>query len=231
MTDVRQHLRTSYGGLLVAVGEVDEQASWAPTGCTGWAVRDLVHHCWSDAQRALVALHTPARADDVDLDAVGYWVDWGSGDPQAAAAGAASGRRFTRVAASMFLRWEQLRDEYVATVKACLHAAADADGRAAVATQGHALRVDDLMSTLAVEATLHHLDLVAHLDAVAGPGDADLAATRSVLDAVATRVAGVPFPAGWSDRAVLLVGTGREPLDLSLTEDLGPLADRVPLFS
>ena len=30
--------------------------SWAPTGCTGWAVRDLVHHCWSDAQRALVAL-------------------------------------------------------------------------------------------------------------------------------------------------------------------------------
>ena len=32
-----------------------------------------------------------------------------------------------------------------------------------VSTQGHALTVDDLASTLVVEATLHHLDLVRHL--------------------------------------------------------------------
>ncbi|MGA5098627.1 maleylpyruvate isomerase N-terminal domain-containing protein [Streptomyces lavendulocolor] len=38
---------------MAAVREIDDEASWAPTGCTGWAARDLVFHCLTDAQRAL----------------------------------------------------------------------------------------------------------------------------------------------------------------------------------
>ena len=52
---------------------------WAPTGCAGWVVRDLVHHLHADAVRALVALHSPADGP-ADCDDVRYWADWGS-DP------------------------------------------------------------------------------------------------------------------------------------------------------
>ena len=96
-------LATTYGAVVDLLRDVDDDASWQPTGCRGWAVRDLTFHCVSDAQRALVALHTPTD-DDPDLEAVSYWADWGS-DP----AGDADGRRHTRVLGSMFGVWAQLR--------------------------------------------------------------------------------------------------------------------------
>ncbi len=226
-------LTAAYDGLLETLHTVDEEDSWAPTGCTGWSVRDLTHHCWSDAQRALVALHTPSDAP-ADLDSTTYWVDWGS-DP----AGAANGRRFTRVAASMFLLWEQLRDAYDATARAVLHAASagsagsshSADGEARIVTQGHVLVVEDLLSTLAVEATIHHLDLVAHLPAAAGPRPEALRGARAVVDAVALEVGGLPFPTAWDDAVVVRIATGREELDVSVREGLGALVDRIPLFT
>ncbi|MGW0132267.1 maleylpyruvate isomerase N-terminal domain-containing protein [Streptomyces sp. NPDC003299] len=55
-------LRASYGAFAAVVETLDDDASWLPSGCTGWAVRDLVFHCAGDAQRALVALHTPVSA-------------------------------------------------------------------------------------------------------------------------------------------------------------------------
>jgi len=190
-------------------------------------VADLTHHCWSDAQRALVALHTPSDAP-ADLDSTTYWVDWGS-DPAAAA----SGRRFTRVAASMFLHWEQLREAYDACARAVLYAAltASADGEGRVATQGHVLRESDLFNTLAVEVTIHHLDLVAHLPAGVGPRPEALRGAREVVDAVALEVAGLPFPTAWDDPVVVRIATGREEPDLSVREGLGVLADRLPLFT
>ncbi len=128
-----------------------------PTACTGWAARDLVFHCLGDAQRALVALHTPASGP-ADRDAVTYWRDWAP-DP----AGAANGRRWSRVAASMFLCFRQLRALYLETAAAAVRAAAATDPKLRVATQGHVLTAADLTTTLAVEATIHHLDLVPHL--------------------------------------------------------------------
>ena len=68
-------VRAAYGAFATVVEALDDGASWLPTGCTGWAVRDLVFHCLADAQRGLVALHTPTgRAPD--RDAVTYWGDW-----------------------------------------------------------------------------------------------------------------------------------------------------------
>lgn len=134
-----------------------DEESWAPSGCTGWAVRDLVFHCVGDARRALVALHTPAEGPP-DRDAVTYWRDWGD-DP----VGAADGRRFDRVAASMFLDFRQLRALYLETAAATVRATAATPSDRCVATQGHVLTVGDLMATLAVEAAVHHLDLVVHL--------------------------------------------------------------------
>src|SRR3954453_3533284 len=150
-------VREAYDGLARVVADCDEDRSWAPTACRGWAVRDLTFHCLTDAQRALVAVHTPT-SDPPDRDAVTYWLDWAP-DP----VGTANGRRYVRVAASMFSDWEQLRDLYVATATAVSEALANFPPDRRVRTQGHVLTVEDLASTLCVEATIHHLDLVGNL--------------------------------------------------------------------
>jgi uncharacterized protein (TIGR03083 family) len=214
-------LRTTYDDLRAVLSQVDDEDSWTPTGCLGWSVRDLTQHCLMDAQRALVALHTPAERV-ADTDAVGYWKGWGS-DPVADA----DGRRFGRVLASMFREWDQLRTLHAETAAAVTAAAALADPDRVVATQGHSLRVDDLLSTLAVEAAVHHLDLVAGLPDQPGPSPEALLEVRLVLDGLA----GAPFPAEWTDERVALVGTGRELPGPKDTLRLGPLAQRLPLFA
>ena len=91
-------------------------------------------------------------------------------------------------------------------------------------TQGHAIRARDLASTLAVEATLHHLDLVAHLDRAAPPTPVGLAEVRRVVEELLPR----RLP-GWSDERVALVGTGRADPTPEERDDLGEA--RVPVFS
>ncbi|MEU0054411.1 maleylpyruvate isomerase N-terminal domain-containing protein [Streptomyces sp. NPDC006309] len=104
-----------------------------PTGCTGWAVRDLVLHRLQDAQRALVVLHTPAHGP-ADRDAVTYWRD-----RRPDTAGAANGRRRVRVNGCMFLDFGRPRGLYVETPAAAAHAAATVPPGTRVATQGHVL--------------------------------------------------------------------------------------------
>ncbi|MBV9059276.1 MAG: maleylpyruvate isomerase N-terminal domain-containing protein [Pseudonocardiales bacterium] len=119
-------LRAAYEAFSAIVATIDDERSWLPTGCIGWSVRDLIFHCLCDAQRGLVALHTPTdRA--ADRDAVTYWQDWRPDD-----VGAANGRRFTRVVASMFLQIDQLCRLYLETATAVVNAASCAlvDGHA-----------------------------------------------------------------------------------------------------
>lgn len=213
-------LHAAYDAFAAVVADLGEQESWLPTGCTGWAVRDLVFHCLADAQRGLVALHTPA-AGPADRDAVTYWRGW-----QPNTVGAANGRRWVRVSASMFLDFGQLRDLYLETAAAAVHAARATDPGRLVGTQGHVLTAADLATTLAVEATVHHLDLTVELPAVPGPSAAGLAATRAVLDGLL----GGPVPGGWSDAHYARVATGRTPPTAAERAELGPAAARFPLF-
>ncbi|WP_406396401.1 maleylpyruvate isomerase N-terminal domain-containing protein [Streptomyces sp. NBC_00882] len=214
-------LRAAYEAFAVVVRPLGDEESWRPTGCAGWAVRDLVFHCAGDAQRALVALHTPA-AGPPDRDAVTYWRDWAP-DP----ADAANGRRWNRVSASMFLDFRRLRDLYLETTAAAVNAAADARPDLRVATQGHVLTAGDLVLTLAVEATIHHLDLVTDLPEAVGPSPAGLAAVRATLDGLLGR----PVPLDWSDEHYARAATGRTPLTDPERLALGADADRFPLFS
>ncbi|MDH6565786.1 uncharacterized protein (TIGR03083 family) [Streptomyces sp. SAI-208] len=217
-TDV---LRAAYGAFAAVVRPLGDEESWLPTGCAGWAVRDLVFHCAGDAQRALVALHTPA-AGPADRDAVTYWRDWAP-DP----VGAAHGRRWNRVSASMFLDFGRLRELYLETAAATVNAAADARPDLRVSTQGHVLTAGDLVLTLAVEATIHHLDLVTDLPGAAGPSPVGLAAVRATLDGLLGR----PVPLDWSDEHYARAATGRTPLTDAERLALGADADRFPLFS
>jgi hypothetical protein len=212
---------TAYDALIDVIAQLDEEMSWLPTACLGWSVGDLVHHCTMDAQRALVALHTPAdRA--ADTDSVDYWRGWGT-DPEADD----RGRRYNRVRASLYGDWHELRDLHADTSRAAARAGAQADPALVVLTQGHAITVEDLLSTLAVEAAIHHLDLVAHLPDHAAAAGSPLREARRVLDALGPAA----FPAEWSDRDVVLVGTGRAIPTAAQREQLGPAGEALPLFS
>ncbi len=215
-----QLARDSYSAFGRVVRALDEDQSWTGTACQGWAVRDLTHHCLVDAQRALVALHSPSSRP-ADRDAVSYWRDWAPNGQ-----GAAQGRRFSRVGASMFLNWGQLRDLYLETAAAVIDAAVSTSAQNAVGTQGHVLTADDLMRTLCVEATIHHLDLVVDLPGRAGPAASALGEVRRVLDGLV----GQQVATGWADERYARVATGRVRLTAEEASELGPLAHRFPLF-
>lgn len=211
-------LRTAYDDLVAALAGIEDEQSWTPTGCLGWSVRDLTWHCAADARRALVALHTPVEREP-DTDAVSYWRDWGAEDDDL-------GRRFGRMQSGVFESWSELREMHAETTRAAVHAARQADPGGVVGTQGHALAVDDLLSSLVVEAAIHHLDMVVHLPDVPGPGATPLAEARRVVDALASS----PFPADWADEEVVLLGTGRARPTTAQTEVLGAVAGELPLF-
>lgn len=212
-------LRTVYGELLARTDSLDEDLARRATGCAGWTVRDVVLHLLTDAQRALVALGTPADGA-ADVDAVSYWRAWQPGTP-----GAAAGRRAIRIMASAWTSTSALTALYGETARAVLVQAARTDGAALVATQGHVLTVDDLLATLAVEAAVHHLDIVAFSD-IPGPSRQSLAPVRHTLDGLLGRTA----PADWDDARYALIGTGRAPLTEAERAALGADAAKLPLF-
>jgi hypothetical protein len=212
-------VRAAYTELLVIIESLDEAAGWQPTGCAGWTVRDLVFHLFGDAQRALVALGTPTgRVPDVD--AASYWQGW-----LPSTEGAARSQRTTRIMASVWTSVTSIAQLYAETARAVLVQSERADPAVAVATQGHAITIDDLLSTLATEATLHHLDLVQIWDA---PGPSAEAARRvtDVLD----RLLGPPAPLGWEPVRWALVGTGRARATIEELAQLKDAAGRLPLF-
>jgi hypothetical protein len=78
---------------------------------------------------------------------------------------------------------------------------------------------------LAVEAAVHHLDLIAALDRP-GPGAGSLALVRETLDGLL----GHPVPFDCDDRTWALIGTGRQAPTAEQRAALGNDADRLPLL-
>ena len=216
----REPLRTAYRDLCTLADGLTETASWQSSGCVGWTVRDLLLHHLSDAQRALVALATASPDGHCDRDAVTYWTDApGQSDPES------RDLRATRTIASAYhlVALQTLSRE---TLQAVVALSSRVDPSAVAPTQGHTLRVDDLLATLVTEATIHHLDLVAYL-AAPGPSAGPLAVVRRTLDGLLGR----PAPTDWDDTTWALLGTGRRPLGASERAVLGADVDRLPLLS
>jgi hypothetical protein len=212
-------LTATYRSLSEQVTGLRPEEAWQPTGCAGWAVLDLSLHLVDDARRGLVALATPADGPATS-DAVAYWRAW---QPTAAQDEDVAWR--TRVRASVAGGLAELSAVYAELVAAVTVLAERIAPDDLVGTQGHVLRADDLLSTLAVEAAVHHLDLVAHLDRP-GPAPEALAEVRRVLEGLL----GGPLPAGWDDATAARRGTGRAPLDDADRTALGLSAERFPLF-
>jgi hypothetical protein len=225
-------LGRAYSLVTAAVEELAPGELRLGTRCRGWTIQDLLLHQLLDAQRALVAFATP-RGEAADVDAVTYWRpfrpgasgDGGPGGEDWAGAHA----RFVRVASSAYADPRTLAAHWRTTCEATVRAAAAADPGGRVGTQGHVIGVPDFVSTLVVESTVHHLDLVVELPAGA-PGTAPdpeaLALTRAVLEGIH----GEPLPAAWDDVTCVLKGTGRILLTPADRAELGDRADRLPLL-
>ena len=212
-------LRTAYGDLSRVLGVLTADEAWEPTGCAGWTPVDLGFHLLGDARRALVALSTPAEGSP-DTDAVSYWT---AGRPPAPREDEELWS--TRIAASTQGGLPAIAARYAETTAAVVVSAGRVRGADLVRTQGRVLRVDDLLSTLVVEAAVHHLDLVRSVDRP-GPGAEPLAEVRRVLAGLFGR----PLPERWDDATAARRGTGRERLTAADRLELGPGVGRFPLF-
>jgi uncharacterized protein (TIGR03083 family) len=220
-------LATGYRNVTDVVTGLSEADLMRPSGCAGWAVTDVLYHQLLDAQRALVAFATPVT-EPADRDDVSYWVAFAPQDGQAgdlARAEAAAHARFVRVAASAYPPGTLARVWSETAAAACR--AARACRAEAVTTQGYVLRPADFTATLAVETAVHYLDLTVSLPSAPPPDPASLALVRRVLEGLL----GSPLPASWDDTGAAVKGTGRAPLTDEDRALLGPLAERVPLFT
>lgn len=217
-----QLLESAYAAITAVVTDLSEDDAGRPTR-TAWTVRELLFHLLLDAQRALMAFASPTD-DPPDVDEVTYWAPFVPGTDQDAED---DHLRFVRASAAAYPSMVELVRHWRETSQAAVRAArattyADRVGR--VTTQGHALTVEDFVSTLVLEASVHLLDLTLEL-----PGEVPPAASTLVRD-VLEQILGSPLPPEWDDTTAVLKGTGRVPLDDADRRALGGAADRLPLL-
>ncbi|MFG2502202.1 maleylpyruvate isomerase N-terminal domain-containing protein [Streptomyces sp. NPDC048441] len=208
----------SWTALRTAVAELSDEDFARPSGCAGWLVRDLVCHLIVDAQDVLITLVTPTETPPTH-DAITYWdvaeTPPTGDDPLDALT--------VRLAAAYEETW--LLTFHLDDVgSAAGRAAGLADPGLPVATQDMVLTAGDFLSAYVLEWTLHHLDLVAHLPNAPQPPTEGLVRSREMLE----KIAQVAFPASFSDKDVLLVGTGRRAPTDAENAELGELAAQLP---
>ncbi|MFE3865747.1 maleylpyruvate isomerase N-terminal domain-containing protein [Streptomyces goshikiensis] len=208
----------SWTALRTAVADLCDQDFERPSGCAGWLVRDLVCHLVIDAQDVLITLATPVEAEPT-VDAVTYW----NVDDRPPTGQDPLDALTVRLAAA-YEDPHLLRFHLDDVGSAAGRAAALADPGVRVGTRGEVLTVADYLDAYVLEWTLHHLDLTAHLPAVAGPPAEGTARSRAMLETIA----GAAFPASFTDTDALLVGTGRRAPTGEERAALGALAGRLP---
>ncbi|MFG2494621.1 maleylpyruvate isomerase N-terminal domain-containing protein [Streptomyces caniferus] len=209
----------SWTALRTAVAALPDKDFERPSGCSGWLVRDLVCHLIIDAQDVLITLATPAETAPT-VDAVTYWsvADHPpTGDDPLDA--------LTVRLAAAYEDPRLLTFHLDDVGSAAGRAARLADPGARVSTQDEVLTVGDYLSAYVLEWTLHHLDLIAHLPDAPEPPTECLARSRTMLE----EIADAPFPASFTDKDALLVGTGRRAPTEDEQAELGALATKLPL--
>jgi hypothetical protein len=176
-------------------------------------------HLLYDAERALVAFATPSVAEP-DRDFVSYWQDI----PEDTDA------RFVRTVATAY-RGRKLVEHWCEVSEATARQAvvALAEKGRKFETQGHVLRATDLVATLVLEATVHHLDLILELPGAPEPDPEGLQVAARTLDGLFGPEAWDVI--GWDTTTYVLKATGRLPLTEDDLDMLGASATRLPLLS
>jgi uncharacterized protein (TIGR03083 family) len=219
--EVVDALQAEYVALDRVITRLSEENLLTPSACSGWTNADLVFHMLLDAQRALVTFNSPAEGPP-STDFVSYWNGF-----QAANESARAHARFVRISAAAHPDQKIIASRWHQTARAALRNARSTSEAGFVTTQGHILSIADFIATLVVEATIHHLDLVANLDTPSCPPAAAVGITTATLDGLLQ----ARRPDGWDEITYLLKATGREPLTEQDRVALGDAGNRVPLFS
>ena len=211
---------TELNRLITSLGPGD---FYRPTRCSGWVVADLIFHLLLDARRALVAFSSTPKGEP-DLDYVTYWLDHAR---TRTPAGADEHSRFVRVSASAYPEPKHLVYDWDVTARAVLQVIEFAPGARVIATQRHLMTITDLLSTLAVEAVIHHFDLLLDLPGKPIPRPGAIQHTAAVLSALLGNEAERPE---WNDHTWILKATGREKLQGAEQGILAGNLDRFPLI-
>jgi len=208
-----------YEATTTVVSGLDDASFGRRTRTELWTVQDLLFHQMCDAQRALVVF-TTAPDGRADTSAVSYWSSWQPGTP-----GADAHARYASRAAAAYGQPSSLVGQWTETSRAAARAARAHGPERRVATQGHVLEAGDFVHTLAVEGVVHHLDLTLEVPSPGLSADA-----YSLVLEVLTGLLGAELPTAWSPAEAVLKGTGRSPLTDADRAELGPDAERFPLF-
>jgi uncharacterized protein (TIGR03083 family) len=211
-------LGRAYGRVTEVVQGLAAEDFARPTRCEGMDVGALLVHLLYDAERALVAFASPSVAEP-DRDFVSYWLDFsGGGDTS-----------FVQTVASAYGKGKLVghwREVSEAAARAASVALAE-KGRK-FQTQGHVLRAADLVATLVLEATVHHLDLTLELPDAPEPDPEGLQVAARTLDGLFGPDAWDVI--GWDTTTYVLKATGRLPLTEEDLAMLGSSAERLPLL-
>lgn len=235
----------SWSALRQAVAQLPDTALDSPSGCHGWRVRDLVHHLVQQAQEVLIALATPAETAPTD-DALSWWTLTPTLPDGHAPHDALIGRM-----ADAYESAAQLRESFEHIAAAAGRAALLAHPDLPVSARGRTLTARDLLGALVLEATLHHLDLVAHLPGAGGsrdgspgegspaeslsaeslsgeslPGEGPPAESLTAASEMVERRLRLPLPPTWNDADALRVVTGRRPATPAEQAELDALGVR-----
>lgn len=210
----------AYSLLDELAASLSDQQLLLPSRCHGWAVCDVLCHLDFGMQEILVGFASPTTSP-ADTDLASYWrACCAPGEPDLAHA------RFTRLVASAYTRPSGLVAHLHLTTGAALRQALAAVPDQRLDFQGHVVTMGDFLALWAVEAAVHHLDLVVDLPDAPRPAPVSLQVTRDTLDLLLGQRVPVPL----DDEAYALKGTGRLPLTDEEAWALGPLSARFPLF-
>jgi hypothetical protein len=154
----------AYGGISDLAAGLSRADLLAFSRCHGWVVADVLFHLLCDAQRALVALASPAPGPP-DRDFVSYWTGFVT-----EADDSAPGAWRVRRSAAAFLDGTGVVALWQETAPAAVRAAGSAVPDGHITTQGHVLAVPDFLTTLVTEAVIHHLDMTVELRSAPSPG-------------------------------------------------------------
>ncbi len=214
--------RDSFLAELTTLTEVLDQLSeaelWAASRCRGWAVSDVAVHVHLGLQEMVLGVLSPTSAL-ATADAASYWSAYQPPEDP----GDLHHLHFVRLLASAYRRPDQLLTHWQSTASA-LARGVQALPSGPLDFQGRVLATGDFLATWAVELAVHHLDLGRELD-LAPPEPTALRLARETVEALAG-----PMPADWSDEEVVLLGTGRTPVDDAVRAELGERSERLPVF-
>jgi uncharacterized protein (TIGR03083 family) len=214
-------LSDEYGLLSDLLGSLAADELLAPSGCAGWTNAHLVFHMLSDPQRALVVFHRPTRGP-ANKDFITYWQGF-----QASDQAREEHSRFVAMGASAYSDPRQIVAKWQETADAAVRCAQESSQVEFIERQGHVLSAGDFLVTLLVEATIHHLDLLANVHGKAAPEASALTITVATLDGLWRD----QRPENWEPITYILKATGRQPLTDEEHSALGAAAAKLPLFS